>query len=762
MQLPFVNRYAETLDLFITVVSTAGELSLPVAAQIMGAGKSELGRNAVAVLNRPRETDGELEQEIVERLKRSRALSPLPPHVRDDIIRLARLRGEAETIVTRVLRQYMEAHFGAPANKVRSLVDGMMAAETIFISVRMLPNAAEDLDSAIGIAIGRRVNVAWCVNDLVAHCHSVTRALGGRGVLLVLDEIGELADEDLSMRWRYPTVTAAEAVEIRAMRALRKALDKIHAAGGFMIYCTGRTKWLAMAALVGPSSPLHPISLLLSPLSKRDVFEIMQDMPSMAVITASRDVHEYVAREVAARSGGIGRIIQRALFRIKGPTRADVDAQIASFESTLCDPEVCTRIVPRAASDFDVSDPALLSFVGMLVLHNCSFPQSATFNVRGENVLVTSLLTALGMHYAPVETVGRVDAAGGAVAEGAGAGGAEGAGAEGAEGAGAVGAGAVGVDVDVVAEGVGGGGAGAEGAGAEGAGAEDAGCPSNDLVPVVGRWHMVALERDIVKVTGAFALDLVRMMRMLGGTSRGTPFEVVCIERMLGLASRRGERRRLGDLLPHLRGSNAASWTVGVLRVVIIPKIVGGARSLTHGERVRLLLDRSRWTSDAKVINKADFNWVVREWLVEDTLAVPLEASGSQDWFVRASEGLVGFSNKFLKGGLTIRLVEEELGKAPAVGTPFVLVSYSPRLHKYFEDLIGTGSACVLTAAQPHRVSAAKLKGRQAVVVSPEHVDGLASLVTPVVASELRALSDGNADDLTVIAKLAKLTTARS
>ena len=95
--LPFVNRYAETLDVCGISLKQSPSLSreqdskkfVAVATQLSGTGKTVLGRNIIAVINRPRE-ESELEAEVAGRLLKSRELSEKPVALKNAILARAR------------------------------------------------------------------------------------------------------------------------------------------------------------------------------------------------------------------------------------------------------------------------------------------------------------------------------------------------------------------------------------------------------------------------------------------------------------------------------------------------------------------------------------------------------------------------------------------------------------------------------------------------------------------------------------------------
>lgn len=758
-----------------TALTCTDKLKLPLAAQIMGTGKTALGRNIIAVLRRPRETDPTMIEEVRQRLARSKTLLYLSPELASSILDSALRREEDETLVARVLREYLayEYSFSPDArNRADLKVDAVKGAHTIVVTMGALSTGQrhDSLGSALAASIAKHLGVPEVASrDVGDTCTKCRTLLGNRLVLLVLDDIADIATSEHAKMWDYDSDSDSKAVTVSAMHALRRELNKIHCVEGWMLYCTGRAHLLSMAALVGLHSPLHPVHILLSPLSSSDVLEMIEIDPRLAQKWPDQAVRKHVADLVAERSGGIGRIIVNALSFLRGVhTIEAVEEEACRFETTAV-PHDVDSIIPRAMDSDELTDPSLLSLVGMLVLRSCCFRHNDRVRTGGKEVLMTSVLTSCGFHYAPppLDTSSNIAAAATASAS--------------------MSSTSSQVDTDLAS-------------------------PTFDrretiVLPIAGRWQIIALSSRLRHASGAFAVHLLHSMRMVGGSSRRTPFELICIENAYRLssclasssssqssdassstaaassssasstvsaASPLTARQRMGDLLPHLQGSPAADWTIGRLRVIAIPKVTERSSLLSSEEKTVAMSDRSKWNvSRRSTILPQDVHWLISQWLTIDTLAVPTELSGSQDWFIRAKEGLVGVSNKFLKAGLSFADVTKEVAKAPPLmhsdstqppqqRPPYVLLSYSPKMNATLQKALEGLPSITLTAdsthaADPTLSTLLREVDCSAVIVNPLHPQGLDALVTSRVGQELRELAEVGADDLTIISRLAEL-----
>lgn len=701
--LPFVNRAAEGFDLFAILLAPCDKITVPLGYQLMGTGKTALGLNAVSILRRPREAPGEEEDHVVERLRRSIVLSALGPLVRDAIIQRARARAEDETLVARALREYLIHRGGDPGR-----VDATKSAATVYVDLtREDPSGFDSLGAYVAHAIALAVEMPVTSTNLSRTCREVSGRLE-QTVLLVLDEIGELAEKDYA-HFIGTAITGPEHLT-QAMRCLRSVVNRI-AGCGWLIYCAGRTDWLAMSAIVGPASPLNAVAILIAPLHWRDVLCLMT---SDAACRGSDDpeVRRYLAEAIAQRSGGLARLVITALNELRNePVRvtSEADALLARVEWALL--RRPGYLFPTASlNTHGGRDPALLSAVGRMVIFGERFRETDELNLATGSVLVTSALTALGFNFAPV-----TDAA---------------------------------------------------------AGADPAAAAL--LVPVAGDWHVRALPSSLLGAEGGFALELLHALRCAGkGVQSGTYFEQLCLFQMLQLtsaAAQGGKRVALGNALPHLAHTPAATATVGRLRPRVLPAVNSQSRRLTAAQKTSPACIDSLLT-----IHPDDRRWLLYEALNVDELGIPrMGTSGSQDWFVRAEGAVLGVSNK-MTGGLKLSAVTDELTKMPVLleaDDPYILVNYAPVLAPKLREAVGPKAALVLNGAvteaatPPHAeatlpsvapmASVSVPRGVTIVVVSPTHPDGLQRLLTPPACAEVCAIAGGLRMEYSYLSRIAR------
>lgn len=401
---PFVNRCADALDLFAPqMIFHGAQLSVSLAYQFMGSGKTSLGLNAVGVLRRPRESNAAEEERVAECLMNSVTLTRLPFTKRERIIAKARARPEDETLVARVLRQYLFEQVSDP-----TLVDAAKNASTVYINIGDHEvESHTSMSSFISHAIFRAMGLSNPPSSASAACIAVSRFLGGRAVLLVIDEIGKLVAEE------YRALLPREMGDLgtATMHALRAVIEIIRRSlkndSRWMIYLAGRTDWLAMHAPAGPMSPLRAKPVLLAPLRGQDVLEMIRHAPRFQTLIWSSGVMEQVAMEIARRSGGVGRVINAALHVLVHLDNFDNIDELMDYVEGKVLSEADT-LFPRAAlNPADTCDPSLLTSIGRLVLSGAPFEEKAEVPF-GENrsVLVTSALTALGFNFVPAPNDG--------------------------------------------------------------------------------------------------------------------------------------------------------------------------------------------------------------------------------------------------------------------------------------------------------------------------------------------------------------------
>jgi hypothetical protein len=162
------------------------------------------------------------------------------------------------------------------------------------------------------------------------------------------------------------------------------------------------------------------------------------------------------------------------------------------------------------------------------------------------------------------------------------------------------------------------------------------------------------------------------------------------------------------------------------------------------------------------VVHSGDLPWILAEWLPRDTVGVPADAqSGSQDFFLRLSGGVMGFALKAASdtAGTDWSDVRDELSKAPKLpaGTPYTLVLWSLNLAAQLRASLGSAESAVFdegrwyfrggalvkdaTSAEPPAFEV--LSGQELVVANPHAPQGggLRELLGGGVMNALRSMS---------------------
>jgi hypothetical protein len=162
------------------------------------------------------------------------------------------------------------------------------------------------------------------------------------------------------------------------------------------------------------------------------------------------------------------------------------------------------------------------------------------------------------------------------------------------------------------------------------------------------------------------------------------------------------------------------------------------------------------------VVHSEDLPWVLAEWLPKGSLGVPADAqSGSQDFFLRLSGGVVGFALKAASAsaGTGWSDVRDELSKAPQlpVGTPYTLVLWSLDLATQLRASLGSAESAVFDKGKWYFRGGALVKdatstetpafevssGQELVVANPHAPlgGGLQELLGSGVMDALRSMS---------------------
>lgn len=263
-------------------------------------------------------------------------------------------------------------------------------------------------------------NPSVCVQET---CEFISKAMGIRTLLLVLDDVGVLGDPDFRHLIGYhpedfqeDKLTSWNCLDPRrfhneydaAMRTLQSCLNVIWGSRAKIVcYCNGHVPWRFMTACDFDYDKLMCRPVVLMPLEARDVLKLMRQVRSFRG-SDDPSVQAYLAEVIAKRSGGQARVVVRALEALSNETLAtsigDADGVLQSVEDTLM--RNASDVFLRATDDTsELCDPALLRTVGRYVLHNVPFKKGERVELKMASgtisVLVSAALSAAGFNFAP-------------------------------------------------------------------------------------------------------------------------------------------------------------------------------------------------------------------------------------------------------------------------------------------------------------------------------------------------------------------------
>ena len=628
------------------------------------------------------------------------------------------------------------------------------------------PDAGMGFDKALGFLIfstamsldidGPSTMARFLVaSPLCSSTGAVKALIRERGPLLfVLDDIADLALQQFTPYFateRKPTALH------RAMTQLSQSLQRLHAIKDCFIYCTGRSLWLSTQALVGDGSPLLVTPLMLAPLSAGDVrttlsLTVGRDSTHFLEheVGVARAMRPYLAERAVRVTGGMGRVLQfllRALQRHskeqrKATTCDEVDAALERVRPLLSKVAgIVLRItwdgadsavgeVPLLLQDVAYQRQLLRLFARALLLDAPFAPAQDVDLGATTRVKFSDAAVVLGFSYAPYLSPP--------------------------------------AQAEEVVEDVG------------GEGSHDGRCaisaaaaqPDELLKLVAGDWLCKSLLTDprISRDPGLLvAAQFLDTMRSFGGTMSGRPFELLCVD-ALCVRSLLSPDKCLQQLVAPLGVSGACNEIVPQLTVVAMPKVTRGTPPLDSSVKEPLLRSRGHWTG-RPTIHPDDLPWFLTEWLCNGTIAVPADAqSGSQDWFLRLNNAVIGNANKAVgtANGTQWNDVRAELCKAPTLSPPFkyTLVLWSLNLAPELRDALDDVEACQFSSGRwglnRARLARCNTTESRAKFTMPEQMElilvnpyfptggGLAGLIGVPALRSLRALADTSGQPLGV------------
>jgi len=702
--LGFVNRYPEVFDVLCVNLDNqdtllAGDITkmyTPLAAQPPGTGKTTLGRHITHVLRRPREASAAQEADVARRLLGAWTMQDLPA---TPLLAAAQADPRNENLVMRLLMQRYPRHVG--------MLLALKESTPILVQMKDLPDPGtfNTFNDALGFLIFCSAKGRKSAREYVAYVESAEEVRGAVGVvqalirengplLLVLDDITDL---QRGVYASYFSNSNKSTALHRAMSEFSLTLQQLHAIKGCFIMCTGRSLWLSSLALVGATSPLFVAPVMLSSLTVADVLETLRITPawpnrSLAEsVGVSAGMLSYLAEQTVRVTGGSGRVVQYLLRHLQGelakPGRAladspdAVDAMLEAARLRLVPQDSlflrATYDGPAAAAAAGEIPSALgnQASVAMLVrLVAYSLLMDATFQPGMEVVLgdarvkFSDAVVLLGLSYAPAAAPS--DAAGPATD-----------------------------------------------------GASSAASSPACLRVVAGAWLCQSLQQEpriLVDARSLASVSLLNTMREFGGTMRGRPFEMLCVDALIARSRLRPDQP-VKQLLPHLSSCAAGDVLLPALDCVALPKVTSSETLLGDGQRASLLQQRKRWAGGL-TISKDDLPWLLFSWLPCGAAGVPADGlSHSQDFFVRLDDSnVIGVAVKAAgkRNGTSWADLRDELSKvpdlsvAPELAAPacYTLVLWSLSLASELDQAVSGTAACVFGSGSWYRGAGGRLQ----------------------------------------------------
>lgn len=693
-EIAFVNRYAESLDvLFPNLINqealrvrdtkVKAKMKTPLAVQPQGTGKTALGANLIAVLQRPREGE-DFQREVARRLLNAWSWRGAMHNARISIEK-AIADTSADNLVMRTLRVCFPHH--------AHTLERLKSSTPIMVQMRELsrPGTLLGFDDALGHLIfvaatgqkSARAYIAFVADaDLPRGSDGVVEALIRKygPLLIVLDDVTDLALKQFEPYFG----TENPSLLHNAMSELSICLQRLHAIEGCFLFCTGRSVWLSAQALVRTSSLLVS-PLFLTPLSAGDVLETLHLTGSGSMSTLERDVGvvpsmlPFLAERARSVTGGMGRPLQLLLRELQrdavGRPLADehskVDAALERVRGRLSEvaglvlrvswdgPAAAAGDVPDALQGERQQLRLMRVFARALLLDSPFAPSLDVVLGPDAHVKFSDAAVVLGLSFAPYTPPPSLSSP--ASSDGS-------------------------TDTS-------------ESSGGRSS-SSDFVMPPTLLRLVAGDWLCRSLLTDPRIATDQTLLAtsmFLDTMRTFGGTMRGRPFELLCIDALCA-RSMLNPGAPLQMHLPHLGVSVLRDVHVPRLSVVAIPKVTSKTSKLDEDARALLLHDQNHWPGDRKTLHPADLEWLLSAWVRVGTIAVPADAlGGTQDWFVRLGESdYLGVANKADSGTAWADL-KKELHKTPRLPTParYALVIWSLNLAPQLRTAIGDAEACV-------------------------------------------------------------------
>jgi hypothetical protein len=670
--------------------------STPLAGQIMGTGKTALGRNLMTIVKRPREESGELEAEVARRLLTHSTFLRQRPDA-EAIVNEARAdTSSAETLVTRVLRVFLERGY-ADASPSKARVWANRAVDRFKRSVVAFVNCSKIVadHTNFGAKVSRLILTSLGMMGVGAPTEvSLIPEYVGVPLFVVFDEVGAIQYTD-------PSAHSPEHATHAGLAALRACINILLDTKGCSVYCTGRLQWMQMEALTGPVSPLYPRPIYIHPLSAVDVNAILttpispEETPLARRLVCEGEQYEDTVRAlsaaIAVSAGGNGRAIEQLIRALLLSTRqldGDEDVEVA-LETIMSDETNRMQLWPYT---LDRDDPVMTGIVRVAanyVLRKVTFSRGFKIPICDRALVLEDALTAVGLSFDL----------------------------------------ALGEDM-------------------------------NELMVVAGAWQLSLLSEAFPSQRELELLDYAELLARSEGSDRGRPFELMCARALGNMANPSAEvraaaatpTRQVGQLLRFLNHEaiSIRGMEMPYATMVKAPGVHVRRSPLREDEKQKANVSKLRWKMrGTKTVAPCDLAWVLLQWLPDNCIAVPMTmTSHSHDWFAKFPGHIVAWSNKCYKKDrpLTWAVIASEVRLIPqldAVCYTLVLLAphMSPDVMSAMEgrpSLVYAAGAAIPQGAGARDDAPIVPENCVVVVVNPAVDGGLADLLGSTVAARVR------------------------
>lgn len=277
----------------------------------------------------------------------------------------------------------------------------MKRAKTILVDFLLLPKSASSMNDALCALIARELG-------LTSHDYSemLTIATKQCPLLILFDEIGALEQQEFA-HWK-PREEKDWTPQV-AMKLLGFQIQRILAISKVHVYCTGRTSYVSLLAMVGANTSFYPCSVVLRPLranSIQDMFTDSQLCPiRLSCISSDKSVISHLCKNLVRFTGGDGRLVEKSLERLANICSTKSLDSVEDVDNSLAAMYIYMRgdtiLGSQIALGADTWESHLLLLASDYLIHKKTFSPKFEVRVQGCRTMVcfTHVLSALGFSY---------------------------------------------------------------------------------------------------------------------------------------------------------------------------------------------------------------------------------------------------------------------------------------------------------------------------------------------------------------------------